>query len=89
MPRMLENAVSAESDAKFFYRNSFEIDFILLENDKLTAIEVKKTKNDAKQVKKFIKKFRGKIKKAIIVDLEEEGKVDDIEIIPAWKFLLT
>lgn len=88
LPFMLENLISSETDANFFYRNGFEIDFVLTDNDKLTAIEVKKTEKDVKQVRKFIEKYKGKVKKAVIVDMEKEGKVDDIEIIPIWKFLL-
>ncbi len=41
-----------------------------------------------KQIKKLIEKYNEKIKKAIILDLEKEGKKDNIEIIPIWKFLL-
>ncbi len=88
LPFMLENLISSETDANFFYRNGFEIDFVLTDNDKLTAIEVKKTEKDVKQVRKFIEKYKGKVKKAVILDIEKEGKVDDIEIIPIWKFLL-
>lgn len=88
LPFMLENLISSETGANFFYRNGFEIDFVLTDNDKLTAIEVKKTEKDVKQVRKFIEKYKSKVKKAVIVDIEKEGKVDDIEIIPIWKFLL-
>lgn len=88
LPFMLENLISSETDANFFYRNGFEIDFVLTDNDRLTAIEVKKTEKDVKQVRKFVEKYKGKVKKAVIVDVEKEGKVDDIEIIPIWKFLL-
>ena len=89
LPLMLENLVIVETDAKFFYRNSFEVDAIILENDKLIVIEVKRAEKDVKQIKKFIEKFKGRVKKAILVDMENEGKVERIEIIPAWKFLLT
>ena len=46
LPFMLENLISPETRAEFFYRNGFEIDFVLTDNDKLTAIEVKKTEKD-------------------------------------------
>lgn len=88
LPAMLENLIASEIDAKFFYRNGFEIDFILPENGKLDAIEVKKTEKDIKQIKKLREKFRGKVRHAVMVDLEKEGKSEDIPIIPAWKFLL-
>ncbi len=88
LPAMLENLVASETDAKFFYRNGFEVDFILQDNSKINAIEVKKTEKDVKQIKKLKEKFRGKVGKAIIVDMEKEGKTDGVEIIPAWRFLL-
>lgn len=43
---------------------------------------------DIKQIRKFRKKFKGRVKKAMIIDVEKEGINEDIEIIPAWKFLL-
>lgn len=87
-PFMLENIIASETGAKFFYRNGFEIDFVIPDNDELIAIEVKKTEKDIKQIRKFNEKFKGKVKKAIIIDMEKEGIVEDVEIIPAWKFLL-
>ena len=75
-------------DAKFFYRNGFEIDFVYPENNELIAIEVKKTEKDIKQIKKFKEEFKGRVKKTMIIDIEKEGTVEDVEIIPAWKFLL-
>ncbi len=86
---MLENIISTEMDARFFYRNGFEVDFIIQDDGELIAIEVKMTEKDVKQVKKFVEKFGNKVKKVIIIDMEKEGKTDSVEIIPAWKFLLT
>jgi len=86
LPAMLENLVASETDAKFFYRNGFEVDFIFADNGKIDAIEVKNSEKDAKQIKKLKEKFT--VRKAIIVDMEKEGKTEDIAILPAWKFLL-
>lgn len=91
LPQMLENVVLNKTGAKFFYRNGFEVDFVLQTDnnaDELIAIEVKKNEKDAKQIRKFVSKFGKRVKEKIIVDLETDGKIDDIEIIPAWKFLL-
>ncbi len=88
LPAMLENLVSSETDAKMFYRNGFEIDFIIPENGKLDAIEVKKTEKDIKQVKKLKEKFGDRVRHAVIVDTEKEGSIEGVSIIPAWKFLL-
>ncbi|MBC2699774.1 MAG: ATP-binding protein [ANME-2 cluster archaeon] len=88
LPYMLENIVASHTDARFFYRNSFEIDFIIPDNDKQDIIEVKKSRKSVKQVKKYQEKFGDKVGRSMIVTLEEEGTVDNISVIPAWKFLL-
>ena len=88
LPFLLENIVCSETDARFFFKNSFEIDFVLPENEGLVGLEVKKTGKDVKQVKRFIDKFGKRVKKALILDIEEEGKIEGIEILPIWKFLL-
>jgi hypothetical protein len=88
LPFLLENIIASETDAKFFYRNGFEIDFVIPENNELIAIEVKKTEKDIKQIKKFREEFKSRVKNTIIIDMEKEGTIEDIKIIPAWKFLL-
>lgn len=90
LPYLLENLILTETDAEFFYRDGFEVDFILVDEEKgkLVPIEVKKEWKDAGQIKKFIGKFGERVEKPMIVDLESEGQTDGIEIIPAWKFLL-
>lgn len=88
LPYMLENIVASHTDARFFYRNSFEIDFILPDNDKQDIIEVKKSRRSVKQVKKYQDKFGDKIGRSMIVTLEEEGVVDNIPVTPVWKFIL-
>lgn len=35
MPKMLENIAMSASGAKFFYRNSFEVDFIIKKQNNL------------------------------------------------------
>lgn len=88
LPYMLENIVASHTDARFFYRNNFDIDFILLDNDKQDIIEVKKSRRSIKQVKKYQDKFGDKIGRSMIVTLEEEGVAENIPVIPAWKFIL-
>ena len=43
---------------------------------------------DAKQIRKFIEKFKNKVKPPMIIDMEKENKSTEIPIILAWKFLL-
>lgn len=89
LPKMLENLIAALPDANYFYRNRYEIDFII-GNEKIKAIEIKLEGKKLKQLKKIIsdERFSKKISKCIIIDLEKEGEENGIEIIPAWKFLL-
>ena len=42
----------------------------------------------SKQVKKYQNKFGDSVRKAMVVTLDEEGVVDRVSVIPAWKFLL-
>jgi hypothetical protein len=49
---------------------------------------VEKSRKSIKQVKKYQEKFSDKVRRSMIVTLEEEGIVDDIPVTPAWKFLL-
>lgn len=88
LPYLLENMVATYTDSKFFYRNGFEIDFVLLKDDKQEIIEVKQSRKSVKQIRKYLDKFGDKVEKSMVVTLEEEGTVDDIEIVPVWKFLL-
>ena len=89
MPDVLENVVAVKLDAKYFYRNSYEVDFIK-EDEELSAIEVKMEAKKLKQLKKLSsdKSFLGKIKNKYIVDMEKECVEEGIKIIPVWKFLL-
>lgn len=88
LPFAIENAVMNKTNARFFYRNGFEVDFLVEAEGGLTAIEVKKTDRDARQLAKFRLKFGEKSRKQILVSLEEEGNAGDIQIVPIWKFLL-
>jgi predicted AAA+ superfamily ATPase len=87
-PSLLENLVLIKTDAKFFYKNRYEVDFVLFEKNALIAIEVKSESIKLRQLKKFIQKFGKKVKMALIIDFEKEGKEGEIKIIPAWKLLL-
>lgn len=87
-PIMLENLVLFKTNARFFYRNGYEVDFILIDSGGLTAIEVKSKGNEVSQLKKFSRKFGKKVKKNMLISFEQESKENGIQIIPAWKLLL-
>ena len=88
LPFMLENLVACQTGAKYFYRNGFEVDFVLETEDGLVAIEVKNTPGVIKQLQKFKEKFSDTIHDAYLLDIEGEGERDGVQIVPIWKFLL-
>ncbi len=88
LPKMYENAVSSATKAKFFYRNSFEVDFILSDRDGITGIEVKSTGIDAHQLIKLKKKYGKKVKKLVLLTESTKEKHGEIEIIPLWEYCL-
>lgn len=88
LPALLENVVLLKTDAKFFYKNTYEVDFVLVEDGLLIPLEVKSESIKLKQLKRFIQKFSKKVKDAFLIDFEEEGRADGISVLPAWKLLL-
>ncbi len=90
IPSVLKNLIGSLPEVNYFYKNNYEIDFIIEENEKIDVIEIKQEGKKLKQVKRFSSesKFREKIRKTIVIDFEKESHEKDIEIIPAWKYLL-
>ncbi|MDG6988719.1 MAG: ATP-binding protein [Nitrososphaerota archaeon] len=85
--KLLENFVLVKTDARFFYRDGFEVDFVLPEGEGLTAVEVKERGTDARQLRLFDRKFDGRVKRKLLVTMER-GAVEGAEAIPAWEFAL-
>ena len=92
LPSLLEAFVVSETGAEFFYRDSFEVDAIIPQGDGVVAIEIKAGAARPGQLKKLANMLGGKVKKAYIVTLEEEGisdaYEDEVEVFPAWRFVL-
>lgn len=85
--KLLENFVLMKTDARFFYRDGFEVDFVLADGEGLTAVEVKERGTDARQLRLFGRKFGGRVKRKLLVTMER-GTVEGAEAIPAWEFAL-
>jgi len=100
---LLENIVALSlfrrygiKDAVYHYNHGIEVDFVIPEVE--TAIQVCYTMNDAectleRETSALVKfQERIKTKKNIIVTFEDEGMIEkdgiEIEVIPAWKFIL-
>ncbi len=87
LPMMLENTVAFETGAEFFYKNGFEVDFLIQDDGKLIAMEVKKGSKETKQLSRLKSVFKN-VSKSFVVTVEEEGKSERCIIIPLWKFML-
>ncbi len=88
-PKVFEQAIVINSNADYFWRDTFKNEVDIIKTDPLIAIEVKSGEIKAgnlTSLKKFIEKF--KPKKAIVVSYETEKEIDSIRVIPAWKWLL-
>ncbi len=89
-PKIFEQAIVNELKGEFFWRDAYknEVDLILTKPE-FIAIEIKSgeiKENDLSSIQKFIKKY--KPKKAFIMSYDKEKKINNIEIIPFYKFLL-
>ena len=95
--RILENIVQIELTRKekeiYYFRDKYECDFIIKEKDSITeAFQVCLEFNDDNEereiegLKEAMNKF--KLKKGIILTLDEEKELDNIKIIPVWKWLM-
>lgn len=87
MPKMLENIAMLASGAKFFYRNSFEVDFIIKKQNKLIGIEVKSNSKNPRQLLKFKEKFGDNVSGLLLLSNSKE-EIERVKTIPIWQFLL-
>ena len=84
-PYIMENLVLMKIKTDYFYRNNYEVDFIEVHEEKIKAIEIKKTDSEMKQLKLFTKKYENV--EPLMVTYDKE-KHDDINVMPLWVFLL-
>lgn len=81
-----ETAVANFLNASYYFRNNFEVDFILKRGEKTIPVEVKYGKVDKKGISRFLEKF--KMKEGIIVSKDVFKEENSLKIIPLWQFLL-
>ena len=94
--KLAENVVLIELKRKgkevYFWRKKREVDFIVREGNKLTALNVTYTNEIAKREEEGLLEFREKYKNAELViitkELEQANK-NGIKYIPLWKWLLS
>ena len=83
----MENLVLMKIKTDYFYKNSYEVDFILVNNDKISPIEVKKTNRTERQIKMFMGKYGDRVENPLLITYDEE-EYGNIMVIPLWKFLI-
>ncbi len=92
--KIMENVIASCIDAKYYWRkNEREIDFLFMEDKKITPIEVKNkkelTKNDVKNMRYFLKKY-GLTRGVVIYNGERRKEIINgtkIEYLPLWRWL--
>ncbi len=88
LPKMYENSVASVTKAKFFYRNSFEVDFVLQEGRSLIGIEVKSSGIDVGQLLKFKEKHGDKVKELLLLTDTANENTKGITVMPLWEYCL-
>lgn len=94
--RLVENLVFQElkrqGEEVYYWRKKLEVDFVVKNNSKLTAINVsygkELKKRETNSLLEFKKEFKQKAKELLIVTKNLEGKKGKIKLIPLWKWLL-
>lgn len=92
--KVFETSIMLQLGADYFWRDSSknEVDAILVKgpmDKEIVPVEIKSGEIKLKHLKpiyKFMKEF--KIKKAIIISYDTEKKINGIEVIPFYKYLL-
>ena len=94
--RLMENTVFIEllrrgKEVNYALGNNWEVDFVLPDEETLIQVSYdvsnpETMERELKALKKAKKLFHWK--KAVLITWDEERKVDGIEIVPLWRFLL-
>lgn len=89
--KIIENLAASYLNAKYYWRkNGKEIDFLSIKGKKVVPIEIKNKKDilatELKSMQYFIKKF--KVKESIAVYNGIESELNNVKLLPLWKFLI-
>ncbi len=94
--KLAENLVFIELKRKgketYYWENKGEVDFVVKEENKLTAINVSYSdeidEREKKSLKEFKETFKSKAEKLIIITKNLEKKEGEIGFVPLWKWLI-
>ena len=85
------NILSGQNEEVFYWQDKQEVDFVLKENEKLSAINVsfgeKIEDREIDSLLEFKRKFRN-VKELILITKDLERKEKQIKFIPLWKWLI-
>ncbi len=84
--RVLETAVASLLKAQYYYRNSFEIDFLVRKGQEFLPVEVKSGKVEFRQLERFMKKFKSR--RGFIISQDYQIEREGVEVIPFWRVLV-
>jgi len=87
LERIAETVVASSLNAIYYFRNSFEVDFILKRGTKIIPLEVKYGQIETGSIDRFLEKFNQE--KGIIISKDVAEERDRLKIIPIWQFLLS
>lgn len=89
MEKVFETAVCAKTGAQYYYRNAFEVDFVVKGaqgSGALVPIEVKRGRAEQSQLSRFMLKFGAK--NGILVSKDQSWEKGGVKAMPLWEFLL-
>ncbi len=86
LEKVAETVVSSHINAEYYYRNSFEIDFVKKSKGEPIPIEVKYGSAETRQLKLFRAKFNAP--KGLLISRDTFAQEDGIKVVPLWFFLL-
>jgi predicted AAA+ superfamily ATPase len=95
--RLVENTVFNQLKRKgvdvYYWKKKGEVDFVVRENGKLTAINVsygqKLDEREVNGLLEFKDTFKGEVKRLLIITRDMEKTEKGIDYIPLWKWLIT
>jgi len=95
--RLVENTVFNQLKRKgfdvYYWKKKGEVDFVVRENGKLTAINVsygqKLDEREVNGLLEFKDIFKGEVKRLLIITRDMEKTEKGIDYIPLWKWLIT
>ena len=87
LEKIAELVVAETLGAQFYYRDGFEVDFILKSGQKVIPVEVKYGQPETRQIKQFLEKFS--LEKGVVVSKDKFSVSKGIKTVPLWYFAAT